>query len=365
MTDAEAAFVRSIAQAGADPTPRLAFADWLDEHAQLDRAALIRDQVLVASTPADTPERRAAALRASKLLKKHARQWAGPLARHAHDWQFRAGFPDLVALTAAKLRRNAPALFAHSPVRSLTVSLLEGKLESIAAIPPANGVERLALWGARLTPAHLPALASSNNLPRVRVLSLLYNALDDSSLPLLTANPFFSRLERLELGANPLTPAGRERLRETFGHRVTFECEQDPDWLFHLVNDDPFYNGVSPDGVQFVTLDRGDGTHVARFDMAGNLLGVEVVPHGTGDPERTLLEELGARSANVRVKRFRMPNGRGIEPMPAMADWFDDPERGTAEERAFLHEVLDGWLTEAEFAFGNCILNRKGEVTAT
>jgi uncharacterized protein (TIGR02996 family) len=56
MSDAAALLKATVAHAAWD-TPRLAFADWLDEHGEADRAEFIRVQVaLAAGTPSD-PEK--------------------------------------------------------------------------------------------------------------------------------------------------------------------------------------------------------------------------------------------------------------------------------------------------------------------
>ncbi len=367
MTDAGAAFVRGIAEAGDDFTPRLVFADWLDEQGEHDRAAFVRDGVLVAVTPTDTPERREAARRAFERQRRFGKRWAGPVARHAHDWQFRAGFPDMVGLTAAKLRRNAKALFAHTPICSLLVTGLAGRVDTLGAIPPDNGVTRLSLWGARLTAAHLERLAVLPNLPRLRTLSLLFNGLDAAAVPLLTADPLFARLDRLELGANPFTDAARDDLRAALGDRVSFECEREDDTVYTIQNDDPFYNGVGPDGTQYCTRDGANGVEIARFDRAGNLLGVETRRYGdpADDPDVSLLEGWGVQDADVCVKRFAHADGRGIRGLPTLDGLFESPASRTAEDVEFAHQVLEHWLHEGEFAYGNCILNRAGEVTAT
>lgn len=358
----EAAFIRAIAAAGPDVTPRLVFADWLEDHGQPERAGFVRDQEFVATTPTDTPDRRVAAARAAAVERRFGRRWAGPAARHAYDWQFRGGFPDLLGLTADKLRRNAAGLFAHTPVRSLQISDLNGRIELLRVIPPDSGLDRLSLWGARLTPDHLPELAAIlAGFPHLRTLSLSFNLLDAAAVHWFVALPVYRGLARLELGANPLSDAARDYLRAAFGDRLTFECEREDDYLYRIVNDDPFYNGVTPGGVQYVTWDSANGYEVARFDAAGNLLGIETVPyHLLRDRETTYLERFAAHEGTVRVKRFAHADGRGIRGLPTLETVFRNPP---VDE--FAHEVLASWLHDGEFAFGNCILNRAGEVTAT
>ncbi len=372
MSAPEAAFVRAITAAGSDPTPPLVFADWLDEHNQLERAQFIRDQVLVA-TPSDTPERRLAAKRAFDLKRRFGKRWARLLARHAHDCQFRLGFPDLVGLTAAKLRRNAPALFAHSPIRSLLVTGLGGDLSALARVPPENGVERLSLWGARLAGHHLGALASLPNWPRLTTLSLLFNSITDADIPTLAGHPFFRNLARLELGANPFTEAGRDELRAAFGERVSFDCEREDDCLYNIESDYCFTNGFGPGETQYVILRGDQGFAVARFDLAGKLLESKVLPPrpeplSDPDAERSAMaEELGVRQGTVRVKRFRHAEGCGIEAFArhwqaAASDHADDDHDDALD-------WVEHWLADGKFAWrfpdDDIWLDRSGGVTDT
>jgi uncharacterized protein (TIGR02996 family) len=374
MSADEAAFVRAIAAAGADPTPRLVFADWLDEHGNPDRAAFVRDQVLVATISTDTPTRRAAA-RAAAAEKTSGRQWAGPVARHAHDWQFRGGFPELVGLTAAKLRRNAVTLFAHSPIRSLLVTGLAGSLKPMAAVPDGNGVERLSLWGARLTADHLPALAEAiGRLPRLNTLSLLFDQLGDDSVPTLIGHPAFCALGRLELGANPFTDAGRDRLRADFGDRVSFDCEREDDWLYPFVTDYGFLAGTGSDDTQYLLRRTGDRElGVARFDLAGIVLDVgrRSIPEQADDGHELdpVLADLGFCEQPVRVKRFRFPNGWGLEGFSrGWREVFDDPA-AAADDRETALDWIEHWLAGGKFAWrfleDDYWLDRSGEVSDT
>lgn len=218
MSTDETTFVRTIAAAGGDSLPRLVFADWLDEHGQPERAQFVRDQVFEATTPTDCPSRRAAALGASRAERKFARRWAGVVTRHAFDWQFRSGFPDLIGLTATKFRRNSAALFAHTPIRSLLISELAGRVDWLRGIPPVNGIDRLSLWGGRLTREHVSPLAEVlRGLPHLTTLSLLFNNLGDDAVAGIVGSPHFRKLARLELGANPFSQTGRDGLMAVRG----------------------------------------------------------------------------------------------------------------------------------------------------
>jgi uncharacterized protein (TIGR02996 family) len=357
-----AAFLRTIGAAGDNLTPRLVFADWLDEQGQTERATFIRAQVLVATTPTDSPERRRAAQTAARLERALGQQWAGPLAEQVFEWQYRAGFPDLVGVTATQLQQHGPDLFAQWPIRSLTVTQLAGQLDVLQVIPPDNGITRLALLGARLTPAHLGPLVALDRWPCLRTLSLAYNFLDDSIVDWLITHPFFTRLERIELGANALTPATESALQTAFPGRIRFDLDREPDYLYTIENDDPFYCGTTADGQQLVLLEQNEDW-LARFDLAGNLLAVGPVPEIDPEDDRSTLEQLGAEYGRVRVKRFTLGEDRVLG-MPSLREYFADLS-ADPQDNDFAHGVLESWLHAGEWAFGVYILNRAGEVVAT
>src|SRR6202030_4321823 len=95
----EKSFLHAILEAPDDDTPRLVYADWLDEHGRPEQAEFIRIQCQLEKVPPghlpppvlDRRERtrdtirstsRAKLVRRAKsLLKKHGKKWAGPLHR--------------------------------------------------------------------------------------------------------------------------------------------------------------------------------------------------------------------------------------------------------------------------------------------
>src|SRR5207247_7893651 len=71
----EAAFLRSIADAGEDNTARLVFSDWLEEHEETARAEFIRVQCDLAASGVPEERRHALRLRERALLDAHRRGW--------------------------------------------------------------------------------------------------------------------------------------------------------------------------------------------------------------------------------------------------------------------------------------------------
>jgi uncharacterized protein (TIGR02996 family) len=76
VTDNDA-FLQAIIESPEDDNLRLVYADWMDEHGQLERAEFIRVGVQLAHLPGDDPRRQELVARGRKLLNQHARCWLG------------------------------------------------------------------------------------------------------------------------------------------------------------------------------------------------------------------------------------------------------------------------------------------------
>ena len=74
MSDADALLSAIIAHPDED-TPRLAYADWLDEHGQPERAEFIRFQIERAALDPQSERHRVCADREAELLTRHRRAW--------------------------------------------------------------------------------------------------------------------------------------------------------------------------------------------------------------------------------------------------------------------------------------------------
>jgi uncharacterized protein (TIGR02996 family) len=133
----QAAFLAAILAAPEDDTPRLVYADWLEEHGEVVRAEFIRVQVELAGV-----ERRAGGLEAlgllrwdhpwrlrAKALRRREREldfvppaasaaWCWPLAElHlAWSWTMRRGLAEEVTCTCRDWLAHGPAVVAAQPV---------------------------------------------------------------------------------------------------------------------------------------------------------------------------------------------------------------------------------------------------------
>jgi uncharacterized protein (TIGR02996 family) len=124
MHDGDALLAAIIAHPDED-TPRLVYADWLEENDQPERAEFIRLQISTAKLPnrmksgAVMPPRMHP--RESALLKEHRNEWIGPLAQILPKAQFDfwRGFVEAVLTSPELYLRHASELFATTPVRDI------------------------------------------------------------------------------------------------------------------------------------------------------------------------------------------------------------------------------------------------------
>jgi uncharacterized protein (TIGR02996 family) len=374
-------FLRAVCESPDDDLPRLVYADWLDEHEQPDRAAFIRLQCEMATLTEDSPRRREVAFLARQLEDQHAAEWAPPEGQ-VLEYRFARGFVEMVGLAAENLEDDETAdLLKTAPLRRLWVTGLVGDVRPLRRrLPRTNTITALDLTGNDLTANSLRDLTRFPQLAGVRELSLLFNRLDDEAAQVLCGEAFFQRLTLIRCGANPMTDAGRQRLRDHYGDRVTFAAERDPGYLYAFEDGDGyrFAAGFGNDYTQLLRYWWFESHYLAVFDHAGWLLRTEQWPTqwDTGSPrvtaeqadsmEKALLSELGFEPATIRVRRFHLPDGAGVFDFPdSMIEDFDQARAQEEDSEDWLH----GWLANGKFGYDygsdDCWLNRAGEVTDT
>lgn len=226
------ALLRAIEANPEEDTPRLAYADWLEEYASTDaaraRAELIRVQCeLVRARPGKRKGELSA--RERELLNAYRKEWeaAHPVPLWGTHYYVR-GFlfhtldaPDFVnygeALAAVAplhflgLRHTCkvaaavaacPAL-QHVRYLSLESNKLSNKhLAALLRSPHLTNLNTLGLGNNAIDPAGCRSLAATTSLPSVRVLALYGNfAVNDGGLEALTGAPWFANLVGLHVSS--------------------------------------------------------------------------------------------------------------------------------------------------------------------
>ena len=230
MTD-ESAFLRTILDRPDDDAPRLVYADWLEERGDTARAEFIRVQIELANLAADGARRVELAARERELLQRHEREWVAALGDWVREWRFR-GLMEYVRIPGAEFVRHSRRL-----------------------------VERTAVQHVRLSDAtiHIPAIANSPALPRLRALDVGYNSLTAERLQPLLQRPLLLNLEFLDLGRNLLLrDAGAAALARSSG-------------LENLRSLRLYVTGLSGSGVE--ELVAGRWPNLVELDLDNNEFG--------------------------------------------------------------------------------------------
>jgi uncharacterized protein (TIGR02996 family) len=246
------AFLADIIANPDDDTPRLVYADYLEDRGEPERAAFIRVQIDLARLPEADPRRQELQAGEQGLLRTHGKAWAAallaPLAGMETHCAFRRGFIEELTVEARGLLLHADTLFRKAPLRSLEVYLARGRIGALASLPHLSRLTALCLPNNSLGDDGTRALASSPHLGGLSSLGLRGNEIGDPGTQVLAACPSLAglrhldlslnrvgdagalalarhlpRLESLELNWNRIGAAARRTLGETFGGRVKFE----------------------------------------------------------------------------------------------------------------------------------------------
>src|SRR5689334_13304664 len=106
--------IHAIHEQPGDDLPRLAYADWLDEHGDADRAEFIRVELRLARLPREDAEFRALFARDLELIKQHKDEWFGTWRHQWNGYEVRRGFIEEVsAQSPAAVLSCADWLFSH------------------------------------------------------------------------------------------------------------------------------------------------------------------------------------------------------------------------------------------------------------
>jgi uncharacterized protein (TIGR02996 family) len=209
------AFLQSIIENPEDDTPRLVYADWLDEHGQPERAEFIRVQCELDKTGEDDPRRQGLKEREQGLLQEHRKRWVEPLNPLVLWAGFCRGFVEEVDIQAETFLARADTLFRLAPVRSLLLSEPgDGHMADLAASPWLGRLASLDLRpsGDSLSDEGARALAGSRHLANLRALHLAGTG--PAGVHTLLASPALPRLEVLRLEGCDLADCDAEALLE-------------------------------------------------------------------------------------------------------------------------------------------------------
>jgi uncharacterized protein (TIGR02996 family) len=242
------AFREDILAHPEDDTPRLIFADWLDEHGQPERGEYIRVQIELARLDEDDPRWPELESRAMELIRQHEKKWARRETESLGGCYFWArGFVEGVEFVKyTDFLAAAPRLFQLCPIRYLTIEAPFFHFKRWSACPHLANLRGLALrrfarrkWDAdSLAQAIAPptlaglteldlngnfylgapwgqALARAGHLENLTALRLAGNGIEDEGVRHLLRGKHLGKLTALDLSGNYIGPEGAAALAES------------------------------------------------------------------------------------------------------------------------------------------------------
>lgn len=215
-----------------DDTPRLAFADYLDERgttADADRADWVRLQCKLARTPDGEPGRWDMEAREAQLWALRGREWVGDLKAHVSRVEFRRGFPWRARVTASAFAADAERWLPDTTIRHVHVGALPESVaaaEAVARSPALRVARSLQIGDSGLSPTTLNAVLRSPHLTGVRGLKFRPDALAREGLDRFLRDfahaDAFGNLQSLDVSGAWLHDVGVARLAQTTRlHRLT------------------------------------------------------------------------------------------------------------------------------------------------
>lgn len=210
----QSGLLRAIRDNPDEDTPRLMYADFLDEEGDAARAEFIRVQIERGTLPETDARRRALEDREHALLAEHERDWLGV----AHDadelteWEFARGFVNEVAASPVFMNGPGTDLCAAHPVRRWRVmsgqNNFPADLRESGQRPWCARLEALDLSGWYAGLGEVSGFLTRSNLARLRELDLRMCGPLESLPELIDAAPFRDQLTALHCGANAFDGAG-------------------------------------------------------------------------------------------------------------------------------------------------------------
>ncbi|MCI0702716.1 MAG: TIGR02996 domain-containing protein [Planctomycetia bacterium] len=226
MNDEEA-FLRAICDQPDEDTPRLVFADWLDEQGGSVNAAwaeLIRVQVALARGAGAERERLAA--RESELEPAVVAVW--PTRSGSRPWlkwaNWSRGFPLTVSGPGTIIRTARPTFAGRIPLREFNIKpATDADLIEFVTWSELKLVRKLGVWSGGtgpITERGMLALVRCEYLSNLERLRMQWIALTDVSAEAFLDSPYMAQLVSVKITSGRVRNLSEEiqqRIRERFG----------------------------------------------------------------------------------------------------------------------------------------------------
>jgi len=298
MTSSHDALYRTICAQPDEDTPRLVFADLVEENGDALRARFIRTQVALARLPTYDP----AWVSARQHEPDTAFGWAMtrtlpkmPDGVGWHQFEFRRGFPWKVGVRSwAGLWGAGDALFEAAPIQALDIGVHDCDLSDFAGWPHLARIHKLDVsdgWNDETDVTHLSESEYATNLSE---LGFEFGGLAPDGLRALAGSPLFTRLKGLELRSISLPSA---LLVDSLG------AAREPGALSRL-------------SLPFNRLDHADAEHVFRLPILREIQHLDVSDNPLGVGGVTALAESGIlrglRVLNLSKTKLGVPGVKAL-----------------------------------------------------
>jgi uncharacterized protein (TIGR02996 family) len=210
MADSRDALYRAICAEPDEDTPRLAFADLIEEEGDPLRAAFIRAQIALARVPpydmsaVTTRHVNPGAVNGHAMA--HTLPTNLPEAYGWHAFEFRRGFPWKIGVHSVDAFDPAgDAVFEMAPIRALDIgSLGRPDIAILADWPHLSRLERLEFSSAHLGPHEAERLGNAPFAAAMAELAFEFDGISAEGLEALVRTPLFARLRALDLRSSAI-----------------------------------------------------------------------------------------------------------------------------------------------------------------
>jgi uncharacterized protein (TIGR02996 family) len=288
--DGARGFLEDIVAHPDDDTPRLVFADWLQDEGDADRAEFIRVQIERSRLPAWDARQVALKLREHALVGLHGEAWKAQLPSLAGvEWvDFRRGFVATAAFASfGVLRDHAAACWAAAPVEAVSVRRPRRDVFP-DALPPIPGLRELSLEPRPVTRRELDQLAEAPLLSTLRALTLGGCALGVEGFRRLTASPHLGNLGALRVPRNSIGNGGVRGLYDAVSLTRLEELDLSEESSYDRYGEDPVLQAA---GIKRLAKWPGMA-RLRSLKLSGNLAGPSGLAALLGSPRASGLKEL-------------------------------------------------------------------------
>ena len=201
-------FLAEIINNPDDDTPRLIYADWLEEQGD-PRSEFIRLQCEIASRPSYDPALSELREQEQRFLDQHAPNWSKPVLRYAQNIHYERGLISKVTLRLSDASDRVHRISRLTPLQKVKlIQVSKGRMIQFIGSPELGLLSELDFSNEQLGPQVMKELASCEYLDSIRALRLSKCQLNHASIKALTNSPALRNLNELYLDSNRIDGRG-------------------------------------------------------------------------------------------------------------------------------------------------------------